>query len=88
MEAGITQGPLIEQAALEKVERHVADAISKGANLVSGGKRSSLGGTFYEPTILSNVTNDMLITYEETFGPVAPIMAFESDEEPIELANN
>ena len=88
MEAGITQGPLIEQAALEKVERHVADAISKGANLVSGGKRSSLGGTFYEPTILSNVTNDMLITYEETFGPVAPIMAFESDEEAIRLANN
>ena len=88
MESGITQGPLIEQAALEKVERHVADAISKGAKLVSGGKRSSLGGTFYEPTILSNVTNDMLITYEETFGPVAPIIAFESDEEAIRLANN
>ncbi|QWE28950.1 NAD-dependent succinate-semialdehyde dehydrogenase [Polynucleobacter sp. AM-7D1] len=88
MEAGITQGPLIEQAALEKVERHVADALSKGAKLVSGGKRSSLGGTFYEPTILSNVTNDMLITHEETFGPVAPIIAFESDEEAIRLANN
>ena len=88
MESGITQGPLIEQAALEKVERHVADAISKGAKLVSGGKRSSLGGTFYEPTILSNVSNDMLITYEETFGPVAPIIAFESDEEAIRLANN
>lgn len=88
MEAGTTQGPLIEQAALEKVERHVADAISKGAKLVSGGKRSSLGGTFYEPTILSNVTSDMLITHEETFGPVAPIIAFESDEEAIRLANN
>ena len=88
MEAGSTQGPLIEQAALEKVERHVADAISKGARLISGGKPSPLGGTFYEPTILSNVTNDMLITYEETFGPVAPIIPFESDEEAIRLANN
>lgn len=88
MEAGTTQGPLIEQAALEKVEKHVTDALSKGAKLISGGRRSSLGGTFYEPTILSNVTNDMLITYEETFGPVAPIIAFESDEEAIRLANN
>ncbi|CAM3659677.1 NAD-dependent succinate-semialdehyde dehydrogenase [Polynucleobacter brandtiae] len=88
MEAGITQGPLIEPAALEKVERHVADALSKGATLVSGGKRSALGGTFYEPTILTNVSNDMLITYEETFGPVAPIMTFESDEEVIRLANH
>jgi succinate-semialdehyde dehydrogenase/glutarate-semialdehyde dehydrogenase len=66
----------------------VADAISKGAKLIAGGKRSPLGGTFYEPTILSNVTNDMLITYEETFGPVAPIIPFESDEEVIKLANN
>jgi succinate-semialdehyde dehydrogenase/glutarate-semialdehyde dehydrogenase len=88
MEAGITQGPLIEQAALEKVERHVADALSKGAKLISGGKSSKLGGTFYEPTILSNVTSDMLITYEETFGPVAPIIPFESDEEVLKLANN
>lgn len=88
MEAGVTQGPLIEQAALEKVERHVADAISKGAKLIAGGKPSPLGGTFYEPTILSNVTSDMLITYEETFGPVAPIIPFDSDEEAIRLANN
>ncbi|OYY21185.1 MAG: succinate-semialdehyde dehydrogenase (NADP(+)) [Polynucleobacter sp. 35-46-11] len=88
MEPGNTQGPLIEQAALEKVERHVADAISKGAKLIAGGKPSPLGGTFYEPTILSNVTSDMLITHEETFGPVAPIIPFESDEEAIRLANN
>ena len=88
MEAGVTQGPLIEPAALEKVEKHVADALSKGATLVAGGKRSALGGTFYEPTILSNVTSDMLITYEETFGPVAPIIPFENDEEVIKLANN
>ncbi len=88
MEAGITQGPLIEPAAVEKVERHVADALSKGAKLIAGGKPSALGGTFYEPTILSNVTSDMLITYEETFGPVAPIIPFESDEEALRLANN
>ena len=88
MDAGVTQGPLIEPAALEKVERHVADALSKGAKLVAGGKRSSLGGTFYEPTILTDVTSDMLITYEETFGPVAPIIPFETDEEAIQLANN
>jgi len=88
MEAGVSQGPLIDQAALEKVERHIADALSKGAKLVTGGKPSSLGGTYYEPTILDNVTNDMLITYEETFGPVAPIITFESDEEVVKLANN
>ena len=88
MEAGISQGPLIDQAALEKVERHIADALSKGAKLITGGKPSSLGGTYYEPTILDNVTNDMLITYEETFGPVAPIITFESDEEVVKLANN
>ena len=88
MESGISQGPLIDQAALEKVERHIADALSKGATLVTGGKPSSLGGTFYEPTILDNVSNDMLITYEETFGPVAPIITFESDEEVVRLANN
>jgi succinate-semialdehyde dehydrogenase/glutarate-semialdehyde dehydrogenase len=88
MEAGVTQGPLIEPTALAKVERHVADALSKGATLVAGGKHSPLGGTFYEPTILSNVTNDMLITYEETFGPVAPIIPFENDEEALRLANN
>jgi succinate-semialdehyde dehydrogenase/glutarate-semialdehyde dehydrogenase len=88
METGVTQGPLIEPAAIEKVERHVADALSKGAKLIAGGKPSTLGGPFYEPTILSNVTNDMLITYEETFGPVAPIIPFDSDEEALRLANN
>ena len=88
MEPGITQGPLIEATALEKVEKHVADAISKGAKLVTGGKRSIASKNFYEPTILSNVNNQMLITYEETFGPVAPIIPFETDEEVIALANN
>jgi succinate-semialdehyde dehydrogenase/glutarate-semialdehyde dehydrogenase len=70
------------------VERHIADALSKGAKLVTGGKPSPLGGTFYEPTILANVSSNMLITYEETFGPVAPIIPFESDDEVVELANN
>ena len=88
MEPGITQGPLIEAAALEKVEKHVTDAISKGAKLVTGGKRNIASKNFYEPTILSNVNNQMLITYEETFGPVAPIIPFETDEEVIALANN
>ena len=88
MEPGITQGPLIEAAALEKVEKHVADAISKGAKLVTGGKRNIASKNFYEPTILSNINNQMLITYEETFGPVAPIIPFETDEEVIALANN
>ena len=88
MEAGITQGPLIETAALEKVQKHVADALSKGAKLITGGKQSIEGKNFYEPTILANVNSQMLITYEETFGPIAPIIPFESDEEVIKLANS
>lgn len=88
MESGITQGPLIEAAALEKVEKHVADALSKGAKLVTGGKKTIDGKNFYEPTILANVNSQMLITFEETFGPVAPVIPFESDEEVIKLANS
>ena len=88
MDPGVTQGPLIETAALEKVERHVSDALGKGAKLIAGGKKSAHGGNFYEPTILANVNNQMLITIEETFGPVAPIISFESDEEVVRLANN
>ncbi|ABP33484.1 NAD-dependent succinate-semialdehyde dehydrogenase [Polynucleobacter asymbioticus] len=88
MEPGVTQGPLIETAALEKAEKHVADAISKGAKLVTGGKPTTQGKNFYEPTILANVNSDMLITQEETFGPVAPIIPFENDEEAVALANN
>ncbi len=88
MEPGVTQGPLIETAALEKAEKHVADAISKGAKLIAGGKPTTQGKNFYEPTILANVNSDMLITQEETFGPVAPIIPFENDEEAVALANN
>lgn len=88
MSEGVSQGPLIDDAAFAKVERHVADALSKGATLVTGGKANASGHNFYEPTILSNVTSDMLITYEETFGPVAPIIPFDNDEAVVKLANN
>ena len=82
-EVGTTQGPLINPAAVEKVEEHVADALSQGARLVAGGQRHTLGGNFYEPTILANVTTKMLITHEETFGPVAPLFRFETEEEAV-----
>jgi succinate-semialdehyde dehydrogenase/glutarate-semialdehyde dehydrogenase len=88
MTEGVSQGPLIDDAAFAKVERHVADALSKGATLVTGGKANASGHNFYEPTILSNVTSDMLITFEETFGPVAPIIPFDNDEAVVKLANN
>jgi len=84
---GVTQGPLIDDAALAKVENHVSDALSKGARLVAGGKRHSRGGTFYEPTVLADVPPDALAFREETFGPVAPLFRFKTDEEVIELAN-
>jgi succinate-semialdehyde dehydrogenase/glutarate-semialdehyde dehydrogenase len=86
-EAGVTQGPLIDQAALAKVEEHVADAIALGAQATTGGRRHALGGTFYEPTVLTGVTPEMKIFREETFGPVAPLIRFASDAEVIELAN-
>jgi len=82
------QGPLIDANALAKVEEHVADALAKGASVVTGGKRHELGGTFYEPTVLRNVTSDMLIAREETFGPVAPLFRFETDEEALQRAND
>ena len=82
------QGPLIDSKALAKVEEHVADATAKGANVVIGGKRHALGGTFYEPTVLTNVNPTMLLAREETFGPVAPLFKVESDEEAIRLAND
>ena len=85
---GVVQGPLIEEAAVKKVEQHVSDATAKGAKLVAGGKRSSLGGLFYEPTVLSNVTPDMLIMREETFGPVAAVVKFKTEEEAIAAAND
>lgn len=88
LEPGVTQGPLIDDQALAKVQRHIADALAKGAKLVIGGKSSARGGTFFEPTILANATNSMLVATEETFGPVAPIISFESDDEVVKLANH
>ena len=85
---GVVQGPLIEEAAVKKVEQHVADATAKGARLVAGGRRSSLGGLFYEPTVLSNVTPDMLIMHEETFGPVAAVVKFKTEDEAVAAAND
>jgi succinate-semialdehyde dehydrogenase/glutarate-semialdehyde dehydrogenase len=87
VEAGVIQGPLINSAAVTKVEQHIGDALSKGATLATGGHRHKLGGTFFEPTVLKNVTTDMLITREETFGPVAPLYRFKTEQEAIDLAN-
>ncbi len=85
---GVTQGPLIDMAAVEKVEEHISDAVNKGASLAAGGSRHELGGQFFEPTVLTDVTDDMKIFHEETFGPVAPLFKFKSDDEAIEMANN
>jgi succinate-semialdehyde dehydrogenase/glutarate-semialdehyde dehydrogenase len=83
----VTIGPLINMGAVEKVEEHVADAVKKGARVVTGGKRHSLGQTFYQPTVLADTTPDMLIFKEETFGPVAPVFRFTTEEEVVRLAN-
>jgi len=87
-EPGVTQGPLINTDAIEKVEAHVADAVAKGARVALGGKRHALGGTFFEPTILTHVTPDMRVAREETFGPVAPLFMFETEDDVIRLANS
>jgi len=86
-EPGVAQGPLINADAVAKVEEHVADATAGGARVLTGGRRHALGGTFYEPTVLADVTPSMKIFREETFGPVAPLIRFSSDDEVIELAN-
>ncbi|TDK67172.1 NAD-dependent succinate-semialdehyde dehydrogenase [Sapientia aquatica] len=88
MTEGVLQGPLIDGQAVEKVSQHVQDAVSKGATLVAGGKAHALGGYFYEPTLLANVSNDMQIMSEETFGPVAAVMKFETEAEVIKAAND
>jgi succinate-semialdehyde dehydrogenase/glutarate-semialdehyde dehydrogenase len=82
------QGPLIDENALAKVEEHVADAVSKGAQIALGGKRHPLGGTFYTPTVLTDVTPQMAVAREETFGPVAPLFRFDSEAEAIRMAND
>ncbi len=87
LEAGVMQGPLIDGQALSKVEEHIADALAKGARILTGGGRHSLGGTFFEPTVLADVTADMRCAREETFGPVAPLFRFFDEAEAIALAN-
>ncbi|RLA15646.1 MAG: NADP-dependent succinate-semialdehyde dehydrogenase I [Gammaproteobacteria bacterium] len=85
---GTLAGPLIDQAGVEKVEEHVSDACGKGAKVAIGGARHELGGNFYQPTVLTEVTTDMIITQDETFGPVAPLFRFKTEEEAIEMAND
>jgi succinate-semialdehyde dehydrogenase / glutarate-semialdehyde dehydrogenase len=87
-EPGVQQGPLIDNAAVEKVEEHVQDAVSKGGQVLLGGKRHALGQTFFEPTVLANVTSQMKVAKEETFGPLAPLFRFQTDEQAIEMAND
>lgn len=88
MDDGITQGPLIDQAALAKVEELLGDAVAKGAKVLAGGKRHPLGRTFFEPTVLSNVTSTMRVATEEIFGPVSPLFRFSTEQEAIHMAND
>jgi succinate-semialdehyde dehydrogenase / glutarate-semialdehyde dehydrogenase len=84
----VTQGPLIDYAAVEKVEEHIQDAVSRGALVLTGGQRHSLGGTYFQPTVLANVPANATVAREETFGPLAPLFRFETDEEALQLAND
>ncbi|MDA9476887.1 succinate-semialdehyde dehydrogenase [Bradyrhizobium sp. CCBAU 65884] len=86
-EDGVTQGPLINMEAVDKVEKHIADAVKGGARIVTGGKRHALGGSFFQPTVLANVRPDALVAREETFGPLAPVFRFKDEADVIELCN-
>jgi succinate-semialdehyde dehydrogenase/glutarate-semialdehyde dehydrogenase len=88
LESGITQGPLIEEKAVQKVEEHIADALGHGGRLLTGGKRSALGHGFFEPTVIADVTPSMRVASEETFGPLAPLFRFRTEDEVIALAND
>jgi succinate-semialdehyde dehydrogenase / glutarate-semialdehyde dehydrogenase len=88
LEPGATQGPLIDDKAVAKVEEHIDDALQKGAAVLVGGHRHALGGRFFEPTVLTGVTASMMIAREETFGPVAPLFRFHADEDAIAMAND
>jgi succinate-semialdehyde dehydrogenase / glutarate-semialdehyde dehydrogenase len=88
MDPGVVQGPMINEQAVLKVEEHIADAVAKGARVAAGGRRHTLGGTFFQPTVLTHVPRDALIFNEETFGPVAPLFRFETEDEAIALAND
>jgi succinate-semialdehyde dehydrogenase/glutarate-semialdehyde dehydrogenase len=86
-EEGVAVGPLIDENALAKVENHLADATAKGARVIAGGQRHALGRTFYEPTVLADVPGEAVMAREETFGPIAPLYRFHSDQEAIDSAN-
>ena len=88
IEPGVVQGPLIDAAGLAKVEAHIADAVARGARVLTGGKRHARGGNFFEPTVLSGVTKEMCVAREETFGPVAPLFPFHTEAEAIAMAND
>ncbi|EJL90418.1 succinate-semialdehyde dehydrogenase [Herbaspirillum sp. CF444] len=88
LENGVTQGPLIDDKAVRKVEQHIADARDKGGRVLTGGKRHALGHSFFEPTVIADVTSQMIIAKEETFGPMAPLFRFKTDEEAIAMAND
>ena len=88
LETGANQGPLIDDKAVLKVEEHIADATGKGARIVAGGKRHAKGGRFFEPTVLVDVTSSMMVAKEETFGPVAPLFRFKTEDEAIAQAND
>jgi len=88
LEDGVVQGPLIDMKAIEKVEEHISDALGKGARVLTGGKRHEKGGQFFQPTVLADVTPRMKVTHEETFGPVAPLYRFKTEDELIRLAND
>jgi succinate-semialdehyde dehydrogenase/glutarate-semialdehyde dehydrogenase len=87
-ESGVTQGPLINDKAVEKVEEHLRDATAKGATIALGGHRHANGGTFFEPTVLKGATREMMLAREETFGPVAPVFKFETEAEVVQAAND
>ena len=88
LEKGVTQGPLINEAAVAKVEEHIADAQAKGAHILTGGGRHALGGSYFQPTVMTDVNPQMLVARDETFGPLAPLFRFESEQEAIALAND
>ena len=88
LEPGVQQGPLIDQAALDKVSHHIEDALASGATLLTGGKPHALGGTFFQPTVLTNVNADMSVAVNETFGPVAPLIRFDDEADAVRMANN
>lgn len=88
VEQGVTQGPLIDEKAVQKVEQHVADAVAKGGRLLTGGKRHALGHSFFQPTVIADASNDMIVAGEETFGPLAPLFRFKTDDEAVALANS